>query len=661
MFRKILIANRGEIACRIMTSARKMGISCVAIYSDADKNAKHVELSDEAWRIGPAEVSESYLKMDDIIDIALKSGAEAIHPGYGFLSENPDFVDKCDAAGIRFIGPSATAIRAMGLKDAAKKLMLEAGVPVVPGYHEENQDPTVLAQAAQNTGYPVLIKARAGGGGKGMRLVNCADEFNDALASAQRESAASFGDDSVLIEKFVSNPRHIELQVFADQHGNVVHLFERDCSLQRRHQKVIEEAPAPGMTDIMRTAMGDAAIKACHAVEYCGAGTVEFIVDSSDGLRADRFWFMEMNTRLQVEHPVTEAITGQDLVEWQLRVAFGETLPLKQEELTLNGHAFEARLYAEDPEKGFLPAIGKLSYLNLPDEHARVDSGVRQGDEVSPYYDPMIAKLITHASDRHSALNKLNNALSTSYVSGCKSNIAFLHRLTTHDGFREGDFDTGLIDRELDALVSIEPPDHELIAVAAMVSSGLLTPADSPDPWDSLQGWRQWNSAQQFVHLLWRDQAIECSVHIHNNNELSVQIDQQTLHLNLVSIESNRIRVLLDGRIRCFTVLNTETLLTLYSESVAYEFSLPDHFIDDEDSGSSEDKLLAPMPGKIIALSAVIGDAVTSGDRLLVMEAMKMEQTITAPRDGIVAEVCVLEGEQVTDGALLLRLEERLE
>lgn len=658
MFRKILIANRGEIACRVMTSARKIGIQCVAIYSDADKNAKHVELADEAWHIGPAEVSESYLKMDKIIEVALKCGAEAIHPGYGFLSENPEFVDKCDAAGILFIGPSANAIRAMGLKDAAKKLMHSAGVPVVPGYHEADQTPAVLAQAAVDTGYPVLIKARAGGGGKGMRLVNCAEEFSDALASAQRESAASFGDDSVLIEKFVTNPRHIELQVFADQHGNAIHLYERDCSLQRRHQKVIEEAPAPGMTDVMRTAMGDAAIKACHAVEYCGAGTVEFIVDSSDGLHPDRFWFMEMNTRLQVEHPVTEAITGQDLVEWQLRVAFGETLPLKQEELTLNGHAFEARIYAEDPEKGFLPAIGHLKHLNLPENHARIDSGVRQGDDVSPYYDPMIAKLITHASDRHSALNKLNKALSTSYVSGCKTNIAFLHRLTAHHDFTHADFDTGLIDRELEALVSIEPPNPELVAVAAMACCGLFTQAPSTDPWDTLQGWRQWQFAEQLTHLLWRDQAITCNVVSRGDHTFDVQIDNQTMQLKLMAVNNNQVRVLLNDQIRTLYVLNSGNVCTVYSDGFAYEFSLPDLLIEDDEGLASEDKLLAPMPGKIISLSAAVGDNVTHGDRLLVMEAMKMEQTIIAPRDGIVAEVCVLEGDQVTDGALLLRLEE---
>lgn len=658
MFRKILIANRGEIACRVMTTAQKMGISCVAVYSDADKNAKHVELADEAWRLGPPEVSQSYLKMDSIIEVALKSGAEAIHPGYGFLSENPVFVEKCEAAGIRFIGPSAAAIRAMGLKDAAKKLMLAAGVPVVPGYHEEDQDPAVLEQAAKDTGYPVLIKARAGGGGKGMRLVNSSDEFSDALASAQRESAASFGDDAVLIEKFITNPRHIEMQVFADQHGNAIHLFERDCSLQRRHQKVIEEAPAPGMTDVMRAAMGDAAVKACHAVGYCGAGTVEFIVDSSDGLLPDRFWFMEMNTRLQVEHPVTEAITGQDLVEWQLRVAFGEPLPLKQEDVKLNGHAFEARIYAEDPEKGFLPAIGHLSYLNLPENHARIDSGVRQGDDVSPYYDPMIAKLVTHGSDRQSALNILDRALTECYVAGCKTNVTFLHRLSTHDGFAAGDFDTGLIDRELDALVCIEPPDHELIAVAAMASCGLLAPAASYDPWDSLQGWRQWSSAQQFTHLQWRDQAISCSVVSHSDHELDVQVDGEALKLILMGIDGKQVRVLLNDHMRTFYVLQQEKLLTIYRDGVAYEFGLPDQLNDDDEAAASEDKLLAPMPGKIISLTAVVGDVVSSGDRLLVMEAMKMEQSITAPRDGVVAEVCVSEGDQVTDGILLLRLEE---
>ncbi|MEO1720124.1 MAG: biotin carboxylase N-terminal domain-containing protein, partial [Pseudomonadota bacterium] len=410
MFKKILIANRGEIACRVVETARRLGVQTVAVYSEADANARHTAVADEAVCIGPAPVSESYLRGDAIIDVAKRTGAEAIHPGYGFLSENPEFVDQVTAAGLRFIGPSADAIRAMGLKDAAKALMETAGVPVVPGYHGDNQDPAFLAGEAERIGYPVLIKARAGGGGKGMRLVDNAADFSDALASAKREAAASFGDDAVLVEKYVSKPRHIEVQVFGDDHGNCVYLFERDCSLQRRHQKVIEEAPAPGMIADMRDAMGKAATDAARAINYSGAGTVEFIVDASDGLRADRFYFMEMNTRLQVEHPVTEAITGTDLVEWQLRVASGSPLPFTQDELSINGWAFEARLYAEDPANDFLPVTGPLRHLSFPPHDGstvRIDTGVRQGDEITPHYDPMIAKIITHGPTRLSALNAL--------------------------------------------------------------------------------------------------------------------------------------------------------------------------------------------------------------------------------------------------------------
>jgi 3-methylcrotonyl-CoA carboxylase alpha subunit len=417
MFKKILIANRGEIACRVIRTARKLGIATVAIYSDADANALHVEMADEAVRVGPAQSAQSYLNVEAIIKAALETGAEAIHPGYGFLSENAGFVDAVEAAGLTFIGPSAKAIRAMGLKDAAKALMEKAGVPVVPGYHGDNQDGAFLKSEAGRIGYPVLIKARAGGGGKGMRRVDNPDEFTVALESARREAEASFGDSAVLVEKYMTKPRHIEVQVFGDSFGNMVHLFERDCSLQRRHQKVIEEAPAPGMTPDMRAAMGEAAVKAAQAIGYSGAGTVEFIADVSEGLRSDRFFFMEMNTRLQVEHPVTEAITGLDLVEWQLRVASGEALPKRQDELAIHGWAFEARLYAEDPARDFLPATGKLALFAAP-ENVRVDSGVRSGDTITPFYDPMIAKIITHGATRDEALNRLEGALNKTRIAG---------------------------------------------------------------------------------------------------------------------------------------------------------------------------------------------------------------------------------------------------
>ena len=463
MFTKILIANRGEIACRVIKTARRMGIATVAVTSDADARALHVRMADEAVHIGPAAAAESYLVAEKIIAAALATGAEAIHPGYGFLSENPGFVDKVEAAGLIFIGPKSDSIRAMGLKDAAKRLMEKAGVPVVPGYHGDAQELVLLASKASEIGYPVLIKASAGGGGKGMRKVDDPDQFKDALTSARREAKAAFGDDRVLVEKYIEKPRHIEVQVFGDAHGNVVHLYERDCSLQRRHQKVIEEAPAPGMTAEMRAAMTGAAVKAAEAISYRGAGTIEFIVDGSNGLRPDGFWFMEMNTRLQVEHPVTESVTGVDLVEWQLRVAAGEPLPLTQDEITLSGHAFEARLYAEDPAKGFLPAIGTLHHLSFPETAGngalvRVDTGVEQGDAISPFYDPMIAKLIVKGADRASALKGLATALEATRVAGSTANTGFLAALARHEGFAAGDVDTGLIERNQAALTVAPAP-----------------------------------------------------------------------------------------------------------------------------------------------------------------------------------------------------------
>src|SRR5215218_2802390 len=475
MFKKILIANRGEIACRVAATARRVGIKTVAVYSDADAAAKHVAECDEAVAIGPAAVRESYLCGDKIIRAALDSGAQAIHPGYGFLSENADFAQACAAAGIAFVGPPAAAIRAMGLKDGAQTLMAKAGVPVVPGYHGERQDPQFLRQKAYEIGYPVLIKAVAGGGGKGMRRVERHADFDAALEGAAREARSTFGDARVLIEKYVTAPRHIEIQVFADAHGNVIHLDERDCSLQRRHQKVIEEAPAPGMTAEVREAMGRAATEAARAVGYQGAGTVEFIVDGARGLRPDGFWFMEMNTRLQVEHPVTEAITGLDLVELQFRVAAGEKLPIAQGDVRIDGHAVEARLYAEDPERGFLPSTGKLAALEFPSgEGIRVDTGVDAGSAISPYYDPMIAKVIAHGSDRAQALERLAGALGETIVIGPHANAAFLKALVSHPEFRAGEFDTGFIDRHLTELTKVDP-QAEASAIGAAVEA-LLAP-----------------------------------------------------------------------------------------------------------------------------------------------------------------------------------------
>ncbi|MEY8840563.1 acetyl/propionyl/methylcrotonyl-CoA carboxylase subunit alpha, partial [Cribrihabitans sp. XS_ASV171] len=516
MFDKILIANRGEIACRVMETARAMGVKTVAVYSDADAGAKHVQMADEAVHIGGAAPADSYLKGDVIIEAAKRTGAQAIHPGYGFLSENPGFVDAVEAAGLTFIGPSAEAIRKMGLKDAAKALMEEAGVPVVPGYHGENQDPEHLSGAADTIGYPVLIKAVAGGGGKGMRLVEKPADFAAALESARGEAKTAFGNDAVLVEKFVAKPRHIEVQVFGDG-THAVHLFERDCSLQRRHQKVIEEAPAPGMTHEMREAMGQAGVRAAEAIGYKGAGTVEFIVDASEGLRPDRFYFMEMNTRLQVEHPVTEAITGVDLVEWQLRVSAGERLPKRQSDLSISGHAFEARLYAEDVPKGFLPATGTLMHLVFPPQ-CRADSGVRAGDTISPWYDPMIAKVIVHGPTRAVALAKLARALEQTQVAGTVTNLAFLGALARHEGFAKGDVDTGLIARDIDALVKDPVPDMRHKVAAAMAALGL-----TGGEWDT--GFTLWAPLHRAVTLAWAGEAFEADVQVEGPDRHVWRID----------------------------------------------------------------------------------------------------------------------------------------
>ncbi|PID45204.1 MAG: 3-methylcrotonyl-CoA carboxylase [Proteobacteria bacterium] len=619
-------------------------------------------MADEAWRLGPALVSDSYLRADKIIEIAKNTGAEAIHPGYGFLSENPEFVEACQAAGIVFIGPSAEAIRAMGLKDAAKKLMIEANVAVVPGFHGDEQDPDFLAAEAERIGYPVLIKARAGGGGKGMRMVEKAADFAGMLDSARREGEAAFGDGHVLIEKFITSPRHIEVQVFGDTHGNTVHLFERDCSLQRRHQKVIEEAPAPGMTDVMRTAMGEAAVRAAKAVDYAGAGTVEFIVDASAGLQPDRFYFMEMNTRLQVEHPVTEGITGLDLVEWQLRVAAGETLPLAQSDLTINGHSFEARVYAEDAVKGFVPAIGKLSHLYLPADLARIDSAVNDGDEITPFYDPMIAKVTVHAATRTAALNKLVNALQASRIAGCTTNIDFLARLASHEGFRNGEVDTGLIGRELDSLVSGNEPDHTVLALAALALSGLADKSAESDPWDKLSGWSHWGDRAQHIDLLLEDQLFELTATQQGQGHLLIAHDGHTQGLQLLEQfddhGSQRLRVSLDGQVVVAHVLVEDAAVTVFHAGHTVRFDLPDYLNSTEDSGSAANQLQAPMPGQVKIISTAVGETVEEGQSLMVMEAMKMELTLAAPRDGVVAEITVEAGDQVTDGTVLLTLEE---
>ncbi len=642
MFDKILIANRGEIACRVIETARSMGLRTVAVYSDADAGAKHVAMADEAVHIGASAPAESYLVGARIIDAARSTGAQAIHPGYGFLSENPDFVEAVEAAGLVFIGPSAEAIRKMGLKDAAKALMQEAGVPVVPGYHGAGQDPDHLAAEAEKIGYPVLIKAVAGGGGKGMRLVETPDDFADALVSAQGEARTAFGNEAVLIEKYIQQPRHIEVQVFGDG-TRAVHLFERDCSLQRRHQKVIEEAPAPGMTDEVRAAMGAAAVRAAEAIGYSGAGTIEFIVDASEGLRRDGFWFMEMNTRLQVEHPVTEAITGVDLVEWQIRVAAGEPVPARQEDLSITGHAFEARLYAEDVPKGFLPATGRLAHLRFPDG-ARSDSGVRAGDVISPWYDPMIAKVITHGPTRAVALRRLADALATTEVGGTVTNLAFLGALAGHPGFAAGDVDTGLIARDIDDLVIQPQPGLRDIAAAALAVA-------APDAGGLTAGFTLWSPLNRSLTLSRDDEDLGVILRVSGPDR--VEIEQAGLTLSL----DRRGGRWWDAAGPLPNAVSRDGAVYVFSH-YGMAFELVDPLERAAGAAGDGNLVEAPMPGLVKSVLAQAGQVVSAGDRLAVLEAMKMEHALLAARDGVVAEVLVTEGAQVEAGAPLVRLEE---
>jgi len=665
MFTKILIANRGEIACRVTATARRMGIKTVAVYSEADVDARHVALCDESVPIGPAPAKESYLRADKIIAAALATGAQAIHPGYGFLSENAGFAQACADAGIAFIGPPASAIEAMGSKSAAKSLMEKAGVPLVPGYHGERQDPDFLQSQADAIGYPVLLKASAGGGGKGMRIVERSDDFKAALASCKREAISSFGDDKVLVEKYLTRPRHIEIQVFADRHGNCLHLFERDCSVQRRHQKVLEEAPAPGMTQERRSAMGEAAVAAARAVGYVGAGTVEFIANQ-DG----SFYFMEMNTRLQVEHPVTEMITGQDLVEWQLRVACGEPLPLRQEQLSIHGHALEARIYAENPDNNFLPSIGTLRHLRMPRALAftvgdnpghpaavRIDSGVREGDAIPPYYDPMIAKLIVWGRDREEALALMAGALTHYQVVGLDTNIAFLKRLVESAPFAGADLDTGLIERNQAALFPAPAAaggDELALAVIALVCAESRHPAPpSADPWARTDGWRMNAALQRTFAFTERDQALQVTLSYLPQGWL---LEQRSVAARMVMVrhEGNEFAIRLDGRlVRGTVVIDGEDVHVFDGERhVALRYNDPlVHAGEAEDEGG---RLTAPMPGKIVAILVKKDDNVAKGAPLLIMEAMKMEHTIAAPRDGVVEELLYAAGDQVEEGVQLL-------
>ncbi|TXH84653.1 MAG: acetyl/propionyl/methylcrotonyl-CoA carboxylase subunit alpha [Rhizobium sp.] len=656
MFSKILIANRGEIACRVIRTARRMGIRTVAVYSDADRDALHVAMADEAVHIGPAAASESYLSKEKIIAAAERAGAQAIHPGYGFLSENAGFAEAVEAAGLVFIGPSPASIRAMGLKDAAKALMERSGVPVVPGYHGDRQEPGFLAEQADGIGFPVLIKARAGGGGKGMRRVDRPEDFAASLEAAKREAKSAFGDDAVLIEKYLVKPRHIEIQVFGDSHGNAVHLFERDCSLQRRHQKVIEEAPAPGMAEEMRSAMGEAAVRAARAIDYRGAGTVEFIADVSEGLSPDRFFFMEMNTRLQVEHPVTEAIAGVDLVEWQLRVASGEPLPKAQDELTINGWAFEARIYAEDPSRGFLPATGTLSRLRFPEGDVRIDAGVREADTITPHYDPLIAKLTVHAPDRAAALAKLTRGLEQTQVAGTITNLDFLIRLSRQPDFAAGHPDTGLIDRDMEALTAARQPDDAALAIAAIVEAGGFVQAAGNDLSHSLGAWQLWGEASRPVTLHFAGGQRNCRVTARGRTLFGVAFDDRTVLVRLFEGKGSARRVEIDGRQSHADLLETTSGMTLFLDGQTHHFHHLDPLDGGEEAVAGGDRVIAPMPGLVKIVRVREGDTVAKGQALIVMEAMKMELTLTAARDGIVESLHVGEGDQTSESAVLLSL-----
>ncbi|MBK4738297.1 acetyl/propionyl/methylcrotonyl-CoA carboxylase subunit alpha [Noviherbaspirillum pedocola] len=661
MFHKILIANRGEIACRVAATARRLGMRTVAVYSEADALAAHVAACDEAVPIGPAPAKDSYLRFERIIEAALATGAQAIHPGYGFLSENEGFARACADAGLVFIGPPPEAIRAMGSKSAAKRLMEEANVPLVPGYHGERQETEFLHGQADAIGYPVLLKASAGGGGKGMRVVEKSEDFDAALASCKREALGSFGDDRVLIEKYLTRPRHIEIQVFADTQGNCVYLFERDCSVQRRHQKVLEEAPAPGMTPERRAAMGEAAVAAARAVGYVGAGTVEFIANQ-DG----SFYFMEMNTRLQVEHPVTEMITGTDLVEWQLRVAAGQPLPKRQDELQINGHALEARIYAENPEKGFLPSIGTLRHLRTPDAlhfHAqaagsnegvtRIDSGVREGDAISPYYDPMIAKLITWGPDREAALALMAQALSQYQVVGLASNVAFLKRLVQSQPFAEADLDTGLIARHHDALF---PPHRPApLPASALVAASLLASERQAggDPWASTGGFRLNGALTRVLDFGDGDTRRQVAI-VYEADGWRISDDERTEAMRIVDMRGQEVAIRLGHAAVHGTVVRDGEVFHVWWQGSHWTLPWHDPMAHAGEAEGEGGRLTAPMPGKIIALLVEPGAKVERGAPLLVMEAMKMEHTISAPADGTVEALLYRVGDQVAEGAQLL-------
>jgi 3-methylcrotonyl-CoA carboxylase alpha subunit len=663
LFEKILIANRGEIACRIIRTARHMGIGTVAVYSEADQGALHVELADEAYRIGPAPARESYLNQERILDAARRSGAQAIHPGYGFLSENAEFAEACEAVGVRFIGPPATAMRAMGLKSAAKELMARSGVPVVPGYHGAAQDTETLASAAARIGYPVLIKASAGGGGKGMRIVERPQDLAAATASAAREATSAFGNGSLLVEKYLARPRHIEIQIFADTHGGVVSLYERDCSVQRRYQKVMEEAPAPGMHPARRKAMNEAACSAARAIGYVNAGTVEFLVEGA------RFYFMEMNTRLQVEHPVTEAITGLDLVEWQLRVAAGEALPKHWEEPAIRGHSIEARIYAEDPEHDFRPSIGVLTHVRQPaGGDVRVDSGVRAGDGITIHYDPLIAKLIVWGRDRPEAIAKLRHALADYQIAGVTTNIAFLVAVTAHSAYQAGQFDTGFLERHAHELMPApQAASREVLAAAALAvlaqqrrkaRERAAASGDPWSPWNQLSAWRLNEAAYQDIQLAEGDARFLLRVFPRRDGTLGMEFPAGASKAGSAEVSEQAGTAFLDGvKLRASAVWS-DGQVVVFEEGTSRTLRIVDPLAPEGAEQEAGGRLTAPMPGRIVQVLVEKGAAVRRGTPLMILEAMKMEYSITAPADGTIAAVRYAPGDVVEEGAELIAFEE---
>lgn len=666
MFKKILIANRGEIACRVISTLKKMGITSVAVYSDADRDARHVKLADEAYHIGGSRPDESYLKADVLLALAKRVNVDAIHPAYGFLSENSSFARACPEAGIAFIGPSAESIEKMGAKDAAKALMETANVPVVPGYHGENQDPEYLQQQAEKVGFPLLIKAVSGGGGKGMRVVNNAAEFTELLDSVKREALNAFADDRVLLERYISKPRHIEFQVFGDSHENYVHLHERECSLQRRHQKIIEETPSPFLDEKTRQAMGVATANAARAISYLGAGTIEFIVGEDRS-----FYFMEMNTRLQVEHPVTEMVTGQDLVEWQIRVAAGQALPLKQEQITSTGHSFETRLYAENPNNLFLPSTGKLHHLRFPttNENLRVETGVEQGDTISVFYDPMIAKLVVWGEDREVARDRLLSALGESGIIGVENNIAFLETLATHPDFIENKIDTQYIDKKLDTLLAdsqVELPENVLLAATVSilldgkqsVNDMAAISADGNSPWFDTTGWRPNGQSQRSLFFSY-EEADEVEIKVTENaNHFIFHLDDD-LDVIAESVGNSVIRLQINGSWERFIILRHEDTVLVSWKNRWYALTEVNPFEPDLSTIGGASNIIAPMPGKLLKVLVANGDAVTESQPLAIIEAMKMEHTLSAPFDGEVDQVFYAEEDFVEADATLITFKEQ--